>query len=323
MKVSVFHHQHPLTTPLIVGAHVLPQREYYRYEIELAAQIYRVELSPLAGLSKESLNEAHAQFMNCLKTLAAQEKIESPEKLFPSVALSWSWFQLLIEQKYFPTIIVKNNLLLGRPSAVNVDAVLELLARNPTSSVLKFKLRSDENFNADYEALTKLAQVLPENIQWRGDGNQMLKQKDLGELWNSPFQNRWQYFEEPVDLMNESLQLKIPLAMDESLVQLFDLYRGDLAKFFEQLSIKIKKLDLMALVLKPTLFGDLFTINKIIEFCLQKGVTLTLSSCYEGALGLATISCPLSQYPHLQHEHHGLEKLKDDGKSYLVGEFFF
>lgn len=266
-------------SPMQIGTHSLNEKIFLEGKIDG----HDFELSVLPGLHVESFEQAKNQLDSYLNSSLTKDE------LYPSVRFAIESWQNLKSKRYLIPEKVEQNALLLSPDLKELQTI-----RCLGFTSFKVKIARLESAND----IVKLVEALLPNEKVRLDGNQKMTPQSLNTILEafSPYWSKVDYIEEPFSDPNETLnwQHPVPLAIDESL------------PFFlkDSLPKHIKNI-----VLKPALFGFDQSV-KIIKSMNDGGVDVTLSSCFEGPIGLAAIFA----LAHLQNSHQpnpaGLDTLK-------------
>lgn len=265
--------------PMQIGSYSVVDKQFLEGKIDG----HNFELSVLPGLHLESFEQAKTQLESYLNSSLTKDE------LYPSVRFAIGSWQNLKTKKYSVPESVKQNALLLSP---NLNELETLRAQGFTS--FKVKIARLESAND----LSIFLKNLKENESVRLDGNQNMSSQSLSSLLDqlSAYWSKIEYIEEPFSNHEETKnwQHQVSLAIDESL------------PYF--LSHSVPK-HIQNIVLKPALFGFDESVA-IINTMNKSGVDVTLSSSFEGPIGLAAIFA----LAHLQNTHQpnpaGLDTLK-------------
>lgn len=267
-------------SPMQIGTHSLKEKYFLEGQIDG----HDFELSVLPGLHVESFEQAKNQLESYLKSSKT-----NTNELYPSVRFAIESWQNLKSKRYLIPERVEQNALLLSP---NLNELKDLRALGFTS--FKLKIARLESAND----IVKFLEALLPNEKVRLDGNQKMSPQSLNTILEalSAYWTKIDYIEEPFSDPNKTLnwQHPVPLAIDESL------------PFFlkDSLPKHIKNI-----VLKPALFGFDRSVN-IIKLMNDGGVDVTLSSCFEGPIGLAAIFALAHHQNSFQPNPAGLDTLK-------------
>ncbi len=160
-------------------------------------------------------------------------------------------------------------------------------------SVYKIKI-NPQNLSLDILSLQHLFEKAPTNTLFRLDANRTFTLNSFYSYWEKikKYREKIDYFEEPLSNYREYHHLEslgVPYALDESTA----LYLKGNTSFSPK-----------ALVLKPSLFGDL----RVIQSTLSKlEIPIIISSTYESSIGLLGSYWLAQFYPQMVH---GLDTAK-------------
>lgn len=275
MAINLHSIKRSFITPITVGEVKNTHKQFYEGIIDN----YPFELSVLGGLHRESFEEAKADIQKILPFLRRAKGVIKVEEDFlgvidhptlsPSAMFaleSWLFRRTNLSQKAPWNLPVTHNALLLSPSLSSLK-----IARERGYSSFKIKIGRGESAN---DILTILKELTPNELV-RLDGNQHFSFEALETLIEAlgGYHDKIEYIEEPfIDYTdNRRWDHPVSLALDESLSKM-------------QLSPNIKYA-----VLKPGLYGFAKSVRIIREFAAQN-VTTTLSSTFEGEIGLAAIT---------------------------------
>jgi len=284
-KGSIYRYKVPFTRPIYI------KEELHYYRSGLIIQLidenkgsFWGEVCPLKGFSKESLAEAENQLIEVLHSVCngGSQSLDY-RTLLPSVAFG-------IESALLPAYHKKSTtfctLILG-----NKKSVLNKLEKIHCRLVkLKFgKLSLDD-------AIEIMNKCREKNIQPRIDFNQMWDLKKALCFAKHFPPSAFDFLEEPVssfeDLLFFSKQTSFPLALDETLQN--------------KDSSCLKNIpSLKALVIKPTIVGSSYAIEKWLQF---PKLEIILSSSFETFIGIESIR-KMASHLHLSHSGLGLDTL--------------
>lgn len=228
------------------------------------------EIAPLPGFSKEDLEAAEKQL---------RAHFASPLPfLFPSVHFGLYSALLDLEDPLPPFDCPTYALLMGANILRDADRAYE-----KGFKVAKLKLgdKSDEEAHA-------LIAALRNRFALRLDLNRRWTLKRALNFFSSYENEAFDYIEEPLQDPRELIHFSHPFALDETL-------REPLG------SSLVKHPNCAALILKPTLLGDISPYLKMHHRCI-------LSSSFEGPVGVGQIAKLVKRH-QLQNELHGLDTL--------------
>lgn len=233
------------------------------------------EISPLAGRSQESLDQAKHQLLKHLK---------SPEKsLYPSVAFGWEYLNSWLSPQAAKIPVAA--LLLGTPQEI-MDKAETVYAQGYTTVKVKISQLQTP------DAQTVLKELIP-YFRIRVDVNRSWS-FDQSLLFFSHFDPQsFEFIEEPTADLEKLTLFTHPFALDESLLEL----SLDTLATYPQLK---------ALVIKPTLIGGKQRCLHFQQIANTLQIPLIFSSTYESGLGILQI-CALSLQMNVSHIPLGLD----------------
>lgn len=267
-------------TPITVAGVSSTHKEF----LEGTIDGFPFELSVLPGLHKETFEQATAQF--------EQRDHYSAEEFYPSVLFAleaWEFQKKNLQEQAPWNLPVSQNALLLSPNIKEIES-----ARAEDKTCFKIKIGRLESAND----LFKICEYLKPHEKLRLDGNRLLNPAQLTALL-APLEPFWgfiDYIEEPFATSAETLSWQHPvaLAVDESLPNFINSHLPTTVK---------------AVVLKPSLYGFKRSLKMIDNFN-RRGVLVTLSSSFEGPIGLAAISALASYQNSIQPNPAGLDTLR-------------
>jgi O-succinylbenzoate synthase len=293
----------PLRRPLAVGKRHLTTKS--GYIIQLSAgddQVAWGEVSPLTGLSQESLTQAEKDIAGLRDTVIQRhvpeglEKLSGgfqewlPEDIVPSVRFGFEMavLNLIATRRGEPLCrlicetpqdaISVNGLLSGSPNEVMAKTA-KLLERGYKAFKLKVGRRSVQE---DADMTISLRQRIGNEASLRLDANQAWSTEEARAFSTAVAHCEIDYLEEPVRTLDQlqalvnAPEVTLPFALDESLQKL------NLEGLSSFSGIK-------AVVLKPTLWG----FEKTIQTARQAtglGMTPVISSAFESGIGIQALA---------------------------------
>jgi o-succinylbenzoate synthase len=157
---------------------------------------------------------------------------------------------------------------------------------------IKIKLSSNRTPEDANQLLSELLKHT-QTVRLRLDANQKFNVSDYSIILDNIDLDRIDYIEEPVmkskELLTFSSQTNVPVAIDEN-IHLLKNVRIDGVK---------------AIIVKPTLVGDFFTIKRLIDGCKKRGISPIFSSSFESQLGIFQLAQLAYELNPL--ELHGLD----------------
>lgn len=265
--------------PMQIGTSLVSNKEF----LEGTIDNFDFELSVLTGLHQESFEQAKSQLTNYLDGSIQKSK------LYPSVLFAIeAWENLKTKDLVVPNEVQQNALLL-KPDLNELTKLRSLGFKS-----FKLKIARSESAND----ISTFLKNLKNDEKIRLDGNQKMTPDQLVELLEK-LKNYWSlidYIEEPFKdhLQTANWSHTVPLALDESL------------SYFLSTSLPSH---IKNVVLKPSLYGFKKSLE-IIASLNSRNIVVTLSSSFEGPIGLSAIFA----LAHFQNTHHpnpaGLDTLK-------------
>ena len=261
MNVKLYRYALPLSQPIRFHDQQLTSRD----GLLLNWEGRWGEIAPLPGFSQETLDEAQAEALLCLKSMKQGRHLE-PQ--LPSVQFGFDcarrqWPEKL-KAPHSPYI-----LLLGTPDEV-IWCWRDWLYDYPA----KAKLKVARYPMRDELALIRLLLDRRPNLKLVLDANQGWTREEAWTFCGHLDPNRIEYLEDPcadfADIAFVANRTGMPVALDELLAQ---------GKPWEPIP------QLRALVLKPTLLGSLANCEALIARARELRLKVIISSCYESQLG--------------------------------------
>lgn len=256
------------------------------------------EVSPLPGLSRESLEEAIEQVGAVCRTMVGQEvsmdafwsgNLVPGRELYPSVefGLETSLLDLFSKKSGLGLATI----LVDEPSSVvpvagllhgDHDAVLERARRLVAEgySCLKLKV-GRKDLQHEVKLVRALRDELPKVVNLRLDANRAWTLADAVWFSCEVGKDRIEFVEEPLQDPRELPEFvgetDVPIALDETVAE-----SG--MKLVPRLS------NLAAIVIKPTNVGGLRRVCGLAEQCWDAEVTPVISSSFESSVGLLALA---------------------------------
>ncbi|OOE44923.1 o-succinylbenzoate synthase [Salinivibrio kushneri] len=278
-QARIYHYTLPVNAGLFVRDQPLTEREGLVVELSEGAQRGWGEVAPLPGFSQETFAEARHALIAATAVWCDHRNIAMPQ-LPPSVAWGLSIAQAELDKR-LPTQSSFRHVPVctGDP-----DALLVTLGQQPAGQPYEAKIKVGEYEVArDRLMIATMLEALPD-LRLRLDANRRWQPEQLASFWNGlseAHQARIHWIEEPCRDPNQSLvqaqALGYPLAWDESLIDSQDmaLLENDRVSTW---------------VIKPSLLGDLATIEQWVSWAHALGKTAVISSALETSLGLTQLS---------------------------------
>jgi o-succinylbenzoate synthase len=265
-----------LKSPLPIPTGNISKREVMIFEHN---QIF-FELSPLPGLSIESLEQAYNQITPYLIQLEHLEKnnhydltkplfnlLEYSGELFPSV-------QFALEQYMFKMC----DLSIPNHTLQTHTFIPDLMSNHIFGPDQFIKIKIGK-YNPEIE-IRMIRKLMNDNqIILRLDGNQSLSHSDFSlylTLLEDQNASRIDYFEEPLRDIEKYNGSPFPFAVDENLPKLSSL-------------LKNSALKLKAIVYKPTIMGGISKVLSLRNHIRFQTIPIVLSSSYESSVATRTM----------------------------------
>lgn len=280
-QAKLYHYQIPIDTQFVLKNQQLKNREGLFVCLKEEGRTGWGEISPLFGLSHETLAMAKSQVIDYLKCWQNNQTMPF-EILFPSVAFGLSMAQMELTQ-HLPCVQYQ-------PVMLCSDSSDNTLARLTNVRLAKLKI-ARLSPKVDGINAAKLLSSLPQ-LRLRLDANRAWHLSDALEFANAIPKHlyaRIDFIEEPCQTPKETLQFSnqtaLNFAWDETTRDTdFSLSQSDY--FATQLK---------AIILKPTLIGSIEKNHLLIQQAHQLGLQAVISSSLETSLGLSQ----LAQLSHL------------------------
>ena len=269
-QLCLYHYQLPLCDSLPLKGTTLTHRQGVILEIRSGERFGYGEAAPLADFSRESVEAAGQQLMNCCPYLLGKESL--PDFLFPSVQFALTSAFWMLEQTQWTPAPLQAPLLRGE-----TESILQRLKHWSEPWPGEFKLKiGKQSLKSDIQRIQTVIEQLPENIRIRLDANQRWSLKQALEVGSQLAPKRIAYIEEPTsDSAEFSIffqETGIPFALDETA---------------QNPNYHYQRLDGMrALIIKPTLVGGLPRCKELISSAQSSGVRTVLSSAFESDVGI-------------------------------------
>lgn len=281
-----------LKQPLYVLGQTLSQREGIHLTVTTAGGHSGFgEIAPLPGLHEESLAQAKTQVeevASCLENieLASEAQISlqlDSLRLYPSVrcGLEFALFNILARQQNcsLEKLLNQNPL-----TSVPINALIQANIKEPDLeqelerrigqkySCVKIKC-GGLDLEDDVERVKLAAKILPSSIQLRLDANQNWTLPQFETFIKAIDLRRIEYIEEPLRDFRQLVGAVVPIALDESLTQLYP------DQFTPPEYIK-------AFILKPMAQGGISQTLKWVYLAKKHKLKVVISSCLESPQGL-------------------------------------
>jgi o-succinylbenzoate synthase len=258
-----------LNPPLPIPNGVIKDREFNIYKYENI----QFELSPLPGLSHETLIQAEEQlfpYLEKIKMVRSYNHYDLRKPLFNLIHF---------KEDIFPSVLFSLEQFLFRKLKLEfqeqqischhfIPDLYDMSLLNKDIEYVKIKI----NKYTVEEEVKKLRKIVSNNkkIRLRLDANQSLDEKSI--LPYLEFINNIDYFEEPFKNITNYSGEVLPIAIDENIPQILSL-------------IDNKSLNIKAIIYKPTIMGGISTAISLRLAPQLVKIPLILSSSYEGCVG--------------------------------------
>lgn len=318
---EVFYFQLPLQKELKIHGQVISRREGLIIELKNAEGATGCgEISPLPGLSRESLSSAKQQILKLQKFLIDQEisnhfeqlngKFEQwlgPYKLAPSVryGLEMAVLNLIANTKH---LNLQQLISQFKHDRVPVCALVSSLPKDIPQEVeklveqgfrtLKLKV-GQHSIEEDIQTVQKINAIIENKALLRLDANQQWNVNKAVTFGNEIGCAAVEYIEEPFADKTQFdeffMKTTIPIALDESLQEV----EFKEVKSFSSVDV---------LVLKPLVLGGIERTWSWMKQAKQFGLATVISSSFETGLGITALA-NLAGGSHVVHPA-GLDTLK-------------
>lgn len=245
------------------------------------------EAAPLAGMSRETLDDAEA----ALRTLATPIAIETPHAaLAIAAAIRSPAARFALESALLVAFAQRARTSVARLLGASESRALRcaiVLDAPRACDAEHVKVKVGASFDEDVARVAAIARSAPRarirldaNRAWpRGEVHARMRAISAAIDGSPNAASRIEFVEEPclaaADLLDEALPL--PIALDESL--------GELDP--RELARALKSPRLAALVLKPTLLGGFATCLALARAARDHGIPAIVSHALEGPIGMA------------------------------------
>lgn len=285
-RFRLFRYAIPVDSKLILRNRFLKQREGLIVQIFCGDHEGWGEIAPLPEFSHETLDEAQAQAIDWLKCWdeARQNGLHlSMENLYPSVAFGLSCAMEEMQNK----LHAEGNYHVAPLCHGDPDELYEPLNEMQGKKVAKVKVGMYEA-NRDGMITDMLLEAVPD-LHLRLDANRSwtpLKAQMFAKYIKPEHRPRIQFLEEPCKTREESRQFAVEtgihIAWDESVRE---------PDFVVQAEPCVS-----AIIIKPTLIGELSKCVALIKQAHACGMKAVISSSLESSLGLTQLARIAKQY---------------------------
>jgi O-succinylbenzoate synthase len=288
-RIRLFKFKLPFLSPVKIKDKLIMTREGYLIKItDDKGNIGWGEISPLYGFSYETLESAANEIKELIQILKKKQipqdilKLLSPYTSSVRFGFETALLNIMASEKKLslasflnPTVNLKieiNALLDGATDEI-IDQTNKIFSQGFKTFKLKIGRKDSDE---ELKLIEQIFEIIGTNGNLRLDANKMLNINNSLKFLNAIRKYDIEYLEEPFSSIYDTKEFldtnKIPLALDESLV---DLQPNDLKDFK----------NLRAVILKPTMLGY----TKSMEFAtnaLSLGITPVISSSFESPLGI-------------------------------------
>lgn len=323
--ISLYHYHLPFSQPFVTAAGRYRDREgvLIRY-LSNSADLW-AEASPLPGFSRESFKNVSATLageLNSINSFFTSEfnlsDLKAQLALWPSVpsiqfALSYLGLRVIAMRhrcsldSFFPfnfSSTVQINDILGMNNPDEIDQQVRLSRKRGFKT---FKCKVDQNPATVVKILKKLSAENP-TIRFRVDANRSWPSSRLSELGSLFKLLPVEYVEEPsgyqsLTVLRKNISnLGLPVALDESVHS------------FDQLKAVKSTVPSIYVVIKPALYGSIFTMAETIFAIQSKRKKIIFSTLLESKIGREmTLFCAaLMGDPTLAHGLNTGQLLRGD-----------
>jgi O-succinylbenzoate synthase len=235
------------------------------------------EIAPLPNWSMETLDLAQKQIQELLSECKNGEFDLKNKPLYPSVRFGLESSLSQLEDDLSSFSLPLNGLLQGPPEEI-LEKAKELKAQQIGTAKLKVSSLS-------FQEAKELIDCLKDHFTLRIDVNRAWSYEDSVKFFSLFSPDAFEYIEEPTYDLDRLKDVFFPFALDESLKELLP----------DCLDYPFLK----AVVIKPTLWGDLSLLSSIKD----RDIKIVLSSCYETGVGLFSIAKIAKKLSLLSHAH--------------------
>ncbi len=291
--------------------------------IEFDLNDKKIELSPLPGLSKENLEDAHRQLLPLLKSISKIKKTHldhfESDMTLPLFGLSEKILPPSFKGQLLPSVLftleqylwqtIDHSLLEKKLTEINNQKLFShTLIPDLKEHSLSLRPHHTYKIKIGKYPLEKEALIInhmmnsSSHTRLRLDGNLTFSQKkftDFLSLLSRDSLDAIDYFEDPLKDLQTYQGPVFSLALDENLHLVNEVSHN-------------QKINLKALVYKPTTQGGISGVFKILLTRFSGNIPLILSSSYEGKRGadFIEILAKISDLSSLSKNKHGLVRLE-------------
>lgn len=292
-RICLYQYKIPLRYALPLKGSILTERQGTIVELKSGDRYGYGEAAPLADFSHETAEEAWQQLEReavRLINVSGGSPVLSGS-LYPSVAFAVSSALWMLEHVHRLSAPENAPLLQGD----TVD-ILQRLSRWSSSWPDECKLKIGKgSVDADVQRIRQVAKQLPEVVKLRLDANQRWTLQQALRIGERLSADRIAYIEEPTSDWSEFTAIfqatGIPFALDETV---------------QKPDYTYQKLDgLAAMIIKPTLVGDVNRCRALLQAGQSDGVRTVFSSTFESDVGIYILQQLSARY--VPFEQPGLD----------------
>ncbi|WP_051252577.1 o-succinylbenzoate synthase [Ferrimonas kyonanensis] len=268
ISASLHRYAIPFHSAIDFKGQTLNRREGLILQLQADGRTGLGEIAPLPQFSTETLEQAQQQTLALLPALCQSGVLDDGATL-ASVRFGISCALWQLQQPRPRRVSSPYPLLTGNDE--------QIVAAAAGAATLKLKV-ARRPVEQEVRLIYRLLAANP-NCRFRLDANQRWSREQAEDFIAAIPLDRVDYIEEPTASLDDNLRLVsqfgLPLALDETTQQ---------PDYRYQFIAGVK-----ALVLKPTLIGDIATLQRLVEQAELDGVQVTLSSSFETNVGLTAI----------------------------------
>lgn len=329
-EIKYFPFSLKLNTPFQNSTQTISEKKGFILEItDELGNISCGECSPLAGFSKESLEDCEVELANLESTLPLLqfENLNSfdcknsavqfaVDQCFLNLFLSRD--KNLLNHFNFQNTIINVNAVIG---LVTIKEAIETIAKKISLGYSTFKLKvGRDNPYEDFGLIERIREEFGTNITLRLDANRKWSADEAIEYLGYLHNFNLEFVEEPCESICSNLrtmeEVPVEVAVDESI------------ESFEHAMKVIKECKVNYLILKPMINGGIFSSIKLIKAAEEVSKKVIISSSFESSIGKSALVFLSALTNH--NLAHGLDALSffandlfDDPYKQKNGKIFF
>ena len=276
----------PFYRPFKTGKETLYSRKGIWVNIQYKNYYGWGEAAPLASFSKDSIEDAHTSLKTFFKkisnsnleveeilSLAEEVTNNSPSALF---AIETAFFDLFSHMKNKPLAFYLNSKALDK---IKVNGLSAIHSPDDNYKIIKVKIISSNLF-VNLESIENLSNLFGNDVCFRLDINGGFDLPQAIRFCKEMENYNIDYIEQPIekhaleDLAELRNHTKIPIALDESLIDIIDA-----EKIIESQSADV-------FIIKPMMSGGFKQSQKIMELAKQESIRTIITSSLETHIGL-------------------------------------